>query len=121
MSSILNTNNVQGYVAPGWESVGIAFEQNLTDGLDIGATLCVYYRGKCVVDLSGGWKDENKKDQYTSDTLQLVFSASKGIMAAAIALCVEKGWLDYNRPVAQYWPEFAANNKRVFKRIYTIK
>jgi CubicO group peptidase (beta-lactamase class C family) len=34
-------------------------------------------------------------------------------MAAAIALCVERGWLDYDTPVAKYWPEFAANGKQV--------
>ncbi|CAF2639606.1 unnamed protein product [Rotaria sp. Silwood2] len=113
MSSTSNKNNVKGYVASDWVSVCSAFEQNLADGLDIGASLCVYHRGKCVVDVTGGWKDaETKKKPYTSDTLQLVFSASKGVMAAAVALCVEKGWLDYDAPVAQYWPEFATNNKQ---------
>ncbi|CAF0964068.1 unnamed protein product [Rotaria sordida] len=108
-----NNNNIHGYVAPGWNSVRSVFEQNLAEGLDIGASLCIYHRGQCVVDLYGGWKDiQRKKEPYTSDTLQLVFSVSKGIMAAAIALCVEKGWLDYDIPVAQYWPEFAANGKQ---------
>jgi CubicO group peptidase (beta-lactamase class C family) len=113
MSSMAN-NNTHAYVAPNWESIRSVFEQNLVDELDIGASLCVYYQGECVVDLSGGWKDpQTKKEPYTSDTLQLVFSASKGVMAAAIALCVERGWLDYDAPVAKYWPEFAANGKQV--------
>jgi len=114
MFSMANNNNIHGYVALGWENVHSIFEQNFTDGLDIGASLCVYHRGECVVDLYGGWKDlQMNKEPYTSDTLQLVFSTSKGIMAAAIALCVEKGWLDYDAPVAKYWPEFAANGKEV--------
>jgi CubicO group peptidase (beta-lactamase class C family) len=109
-----SNNNIHGYIAPGWENVRSTFEQNLVDGLDIGASLCVYHQGECVVDLCGGWKDaQMNKEQYTSDTLQLVFSVSKGVMAAAIALCVERGWLDYEAPVAQYWPEFAANGKQV--------
>ena len=109
-----NSNNVHGYVALGWESARAAFEQNLIEGLDIGASLCVYHEQKCVVDLYGGWKDiEKSKEPYRSDTLQLVFSTSKGIMSAAIALCVEKGWLDYNKPVAQYWPSFGTNGKQV--------
>ena len=113
-STTSNSNNVHGQVASGWENVRSAFEQNLVNGLDIGASLCVYYRGECVVDLCGGWKDlQTKKKSYTSDTLQLVFSVSKGVMAAAIALCVERGWLDYDAPAAQYWPEFAANGKQV--------
>ncbi|UJR38148.1 hypothetical protein I4U23_030826 [Adineta vaga] len=108
-----NDINIHGYVASGWENVRTVFEQNFIDGLDVGASVCVYHRGECVVDLYGGWKDiENKEQLYTSRTLQLVFSTSKGIMAAAIALCVDRGWLDYDAPVAQYWPEFAANGKQ---------
>jgi len=105
---------VYGHVAHDWKSVRSVFEQNLIDELDIGASLCIYYRGECVVDLCGGWKDtQTKKEPYTSDTLQLVFSTSKGIIATAIALCVERGWIDYDAPVAQYWPEFASNGKQV--------
>jgi len=112
MTSTFNSdNNVQGDVAAGWESVRTAFEQNLTDGSEIGTGLCVYHRGKCVVDLSGGWKDVEKTKPYTRDTLQLVFSVTKGVTAAAVALCVDRGWLDYEAPVARYWPEFAANGK----------
>ena len=109
-----NNNHVFGHVASGWESVRTVFEQNLTDGLDVGASLCVYHQGECVVNLAGGWKDvKTKKEPYTLDTLQLVFSVSKGIAAVALALCVEKGWLDYQAPVAQYWPEFGVNGKQV--------
>jgi CubicO group peptidase (beta-lactamase class C family) len=117
MLSVLNNKNnihVYGHTAHSWKSVRSVFEQNLSDELDIGASLCIYYRGECVVDLCGGWKDtKTKKEPYTPDTLQLVFSTSKGIIAAAIALCVERGWIDYDAPVAQYWPEFASNGKQV--------
>ena len=109
-----NANHVCGHVAHGWETVQRAFEQNLTDGLDIGASLCVYYRGRCVVDLAGGWKDaERRNEAYSPGTLQLVFSTSKGVIAAAIAVCVERGWLQYDVPVAHCWPEFAQNGKQV--------
>ncbi len=114
LSSMVNNNNIHGYVASGWENVCSVFEQNLIEGLDLGASLCIYHRGQCVVDLSGGWKDPERNEKpYTADTLQLVFSTSKGVMAAAIALCVERGWLDYDAPVAKYWPEFAVNGKQV--------
>ncbi|CAF3032952.1 unnamed protein product [Rotaria sp. Silwood2] len=112
MSSSSSDNNVFGYVAPGWESVRTKFEQNLIDGVDTGASLCIYHLGECVVNLAGGWKDaKTKKEPYTPDTLQLVFSTSKGIAAAAVALCVEQGLLDYEAPVAKYWPEFGVNGK----------
>lgn len=107
-------NHVDGYVDKNWESLRTTFEQNFIDQLDIGAALCIYYKGKCVVNLFGGWKDPTtKQEPYTADTLQLVYSTSKGIAAAAIALCVERGWLNYEERVAQYWPEFAANGKQV--------
>ncbi|CAF1433885.1 unnamed protein product [Adineta ricciae] len=107
-----NDVNIHGYVAPGWEIVRTVFEQNFIDGLDIGASVCVYHRGQCVIDLSGGWKDvQHREEPYTSQTLQLVFSATKGVTAAAIALCVDRGWLDYDEPVAKYWPEFGENGK----------
>jgi len=109
-----NNNNISGYVAPNWENVRIAFEQNIIDGFDLGASLSIYYRGECVVDLYGGWKDiQTKKEPYTPDTLQIVFSLGKAVIGAAIALCVERGWLDYDVPVAKYWPEFGINGKEV--------
>ena len=113
-----SNDHVRGYVAQGWERIRTAFEQNFIEQLDIGASLCIYHRGICVVDLCGGWKDtETKTEPYTPETLQLVFSTSKGIIAAAIALCVQRGWLHYDHPVARYWPEFAANGKQVSCRV----
>ncbi|CAF3102955.1 unnamed protein product [Rotaria sp. Silwood2] len=112
MSSSSSDIHVFDHVASGWESVRAKFEQNLVDGVDVGACLCVHHLGECVVNLSGGWRDgKTKKEPYTPDTLQLIFSTSKGIAAAAAALCVESGWLDYQAPVAKYWPEFAVNGK----------
>ena len=112
--STSNKNNIYGYVAPNWENVCKAFEQNFIDELDLGASLCIYFRGKCVVDLYGGWRDlQRKNEPYTSDTLQVIFSLSKGIIAAAIAVCVEKGWLEYDVPIAHYWPEFGVHGKEV--------
>jgi len=115
MSTVINNkNNICGYVAKNWEGVRSAFEQNFIDGLDIGASLSVYYRGECVVDLYGGWKDiQTKNEPYTTDTLQVIFSTSKGILSAAVALCVERGWLDYDAPITKYWPEFGTNGKEV--------
>ena len=46
-----------------------------------------------------------------ADTLQLVFSTTKGLTAIAVALCVQRGLLDYDARVTDYWPEFAANGK----------
>ncbi|MDT5014074.1 MAG: hypothetical protein QOD39_234, partial [Mycobacterium sp.] len=40
-----------------------------------------------------------------------VFSATKGVAATVIHRLVDRGRLDYDEPVASYWPEFGANGK----------
>lgn len=100
-----------GFVAPGWEAVRTAFETNLASGEEVGAGAAVYHRGRLVVDITGGWFDETHSAPYGPDTLQLVFSTTKGITAIAVAICVQRGLLAYDQPVSRYWPEFAAHGK----------
>lgn len=108
--------NITGDCSVSWELIRDLFRQNFIDHLDLGATLCIYYQGKCVVDLVGGWFDsENRNRPFTRDTLQLVYSTGKGIMATALAICVERGWLAYEERVATYWPDFEQNGKQNIK------
>lgn len=117
---------VEGYVAPGWEAVRDAFVGNFDLDLDplnamllgpgkaeTGAMVAIYHRGSKVVDLWGGYADRTSKPPtpYPADALQLVFSTTKGITAIAANLLVQRGELDLDAPVAQYWPEFAAAGK----------
>ena len=41
----------------------------------------------------------------------LVFSATKGLAAMAMAVAHSRGWLDYEERVRTYWPEFAQEGK----------
>jgi len=104
-------SNTAAFVAPGWEGVRAAFEENLASGEELGAGAAVYHRGELVVDLTGGWFDEACTQPYDADTLQLVFSTTKGITAIAVAMCVQRGLLAYDEPVSRYWPEFARHDK----------
>ena len=104
------TTNIGGSVALGWEKVRDAFVGNFA-GEEVGAAAAVYHRGRKVVDLWGGSFDVEGTRDYTEDTLQLVFSTTKGITAIAVAMCVERGLLSYDEKVSTYWPEFAANGK----------
>jgi len=105
-------SDIQGTVAPGWEPVRAAFVTNLSETEEVGAGVAVYHRGRNVVDLTGGrFEDTAGSAPYSTDTLQLVFSTTKGITAIAVAICVDRGLIDYDAPVARYWPEFAANGK----------
>ncbi len=105
------TPNIIGFVSPGWESVRDAFVHNLTETEEIGAGVAIYHRGEKVVDLVGGFFDEERTIPYDESTLQLVFSTTKGIVAIALAMCVERGWVRYDDRVATHWPEFAEHGK----------
>jgi CubicO group peptidase (beta-lactamase class C family) len=104
-------SDIGGFVAPGWEPVRAAFEHNFAAGEEVGASAAVYHRGEKVVDLWGGSFDEAGTRPYDDTTLQLVFSTTKGIVAIAVAMCVQRGLLDYDEKVATYWPEFATHGK----------
>ena len=102
---------IGGVVASGWEPVRDAFMANLDSGEETGCAVSVYHRGSKVVDLWGGSFDADRSKPYEEDTLQLVFSTTKGITAIAVAMCVERGLLSYDAPVVKYWPEFAQHGK----------
>ena len=102
---------LDGFVADGWSEVADAFAHNIDNREDIGAGVSVFHKGKCVVDIAGGYFDKEATKPYTLDTLQLVFSTTKGVVATAVAMCVERGLLSYEEPVSLFWPEFAAHGK----------
>ncbi|MEU6261413.1 serine hydrolase domain-containing protein [Streptomyces sp. NPDC047043] len=102
---------IDGEVEAGFEPVRDAFEANFSQRGDIGAAVCVYQHGRPVVDLWGGVADPETGRPWTRDTLQLVYSATKGATTTAAHLLVQRGELDLDAPVATYWPEFAANGK----------
>ena len=103
--------NILGITAEGWEFVRDIFRDNFVKQRDLGASVAVYHRGQSVVDLWGGWFDRSQTKTYDNDTLQVVFSASKGLVAVAIALCVQRGLLNYSDLVTKYWPEYGQNGK----------
>jgi CubicO group peptidase (beta-lactamase class C family) len=103
--------NVEGFVAPGFEPVYSAVVRNFDNYGEVGAAVCVYHRGRAVVELAGGCLDPHGKQPYRLSTLQPVFSVSKGIVAIAANMLADRGMLDLDAPVACYWPEFAQHGK----------
>jgi CubicO group peptidase (beta-lactamase class C family) len=102
---------VSGFVAPGFEEVGAAFERNFDERGEIGAAVAAYWRGEKVVDLWGGHRTPEGDAPWNEDTLIVFMSSTKGLAAMTLALANSRGWLDYDAPVAHYWPEFAQNGK----------
>jgi CubicO group peptidase (beta-lactamase class C family) len=77
-----------------------------------GGALAVYVDGEPVVDVWTGWSDRHGEERWTADTGAMVFSASKGVATTVLHRLVDRGLLDYDAPIAEYWPEFAVNGKK---------
>ncbi|MEV0436534.1 serine hydrolase domain-containing protein [Nocardia sp. NPDC050413] len=103
--------SVHGDVAAGFGPVADAFRRNFTSHGEIGAAVAVYAGGEPLVDLWAGHRDRARAVPWERDTIVPVFSSSKGMSAFTIATAVSRGLLDYDAPVAKYWPEFAAHGK----------
>jgi CubicO group peptidase (beta-lactamase class C family) len=102
---------VQGIVLPGYESVRDAFERNLADGSEMGAAFTALLGNEIVINCWGGLADSVSKRPWTQDTVVVIFSGTKGLVAACILLLIDRGQLNLEDPVCRYWPEFAANGK----------
>jgi CubicO group peptidase (beta-lactamase class C family) len=76
-----------------------------------GGALAVYLDGQPVVDVWTGWSDRAGQVPWTADRAPMVFSATKGLASTVIHRLVDRGLIDYDTPVAEYWPEFGANGK----------
>ncbi len=107
----MNPSPVAGSCDPAFDAVRDAFAANFADGLELGASLAIGVEGRLVVDLWGGHLDAARTRPWERDSLVCVFSCTKGVVAAAVMWCVERGLLDLDAPVAQVWPEFAAAGK----------
>lgn len=102
---------IAGFVAPGFEEVRAEFARNFARRREIGAAVAAYWKGDKVVDLWGGRRAPDSDAPWNEDTMVAVASTTKGLSAMTLALTNARGWLDYDAPVASYWPEFAQNGK----------
>jgi len=112
--------SIGGHVEPGFAGVKDAFTQNFEAGHETGAAFCLHVDGRKVVDLYGGSFDRGGDRPYDQDTLQLVFSSTKGATAACANLLVQRGELDLESPVARYWPEFAQFGKEAIPVLFLL-
>ncbi|MFX0011468.1 MAG: serine hydrolase domain-containing protein [Candidatus Hermodarchaeota archaeon] len=101
----------KGYCDERFVSAKHAFEKNFGLGLEVGASFAVSLNGELVVDLWGGFSDPAKTKSWEKDTIVNVFSTTKVIAALCIHILVDRGLIDVESPVCEYWPEFAQANK----------
>jgi len=87
------------------------FQENFEKLGELGAAVSVWQNGKPVVDLHGGFCDAGREKPWTADTVVLVWSATKGIGSACVLHALQQQNVELNRPVAEFWPDFAQSNK----------
>lgn len=101
---------IEGTIQPGFEPVRDAFA-SLWKEIEVGAGLSVFLGDELVVDLWGGHTNRSRTTPWQRDTLVNTYSISKGMVSLALACLVDEGKLDYDKPVADYWPQFGAERK----------
>jgi CubicO group peptidase (beta-lactamase class C family) len=104
---------VQGFVSSGFEAVAEAFEENFRHRGELGAAFAAVAGGELVVDLWRGTADRYTHRPFDRDTLQVVFSGSKGFVAVCMLILIDRDLLDLEASVARYWPEFGKPGIRV--------
>lgn len=103
--------DIGGEVDDGYGAIADAFRQNFDERRELGAACAVVRDGRLVVDLWGGYCDKRRARPWTRDTLVTVWSTSKGMAAAAMAVAHGQRLFDLDEPVSSYWPEFAQAGK----------
>lgn len=99
---------IGGSVAGGFEAVRDAFARQLPEVGEGGAAFAATAGGRVVVDL---WAGRAGCRPWSAPTRAVLMSATKGIVATAVALLADRSLLDVDAAVADYWPEFAARGK----------
>ncbi len=102
---------ISGGVADGFDPVRQAFEANFSDHSELGASVTVVVGGETVVDLWGGWSDLARTRPWEGDTLVNAYSVGKAVVSVLLLQLVDAGAVDLDAPVAEYWPDFAAEGK----------
>ncbi|MCY3609570.1 MAG: serine hydrolase [Acidimicrobiaceae bacterium] len=102
---------IHGTCREGFETVRDAFERNFAEGLEVGAAAAVTFEGESVVDIWAGDADPYGTP-WERDTIVNVYSTTKTMAATCMLALADRGELDFDAPVCEYWPEFAQNGKQ---------
>jgi CubicO group peptidase (beta-lactamase class C family) len=102
---------LHGFVAAGYEAVRVAFAQNFAERGEVGAAVAAWAHGEPILSLWGGHADANRQLPWTENTVVIVFSMTKGLTATCVHHLAERGGIDLDLPVAEYWPEFGVAKK----------
>ena len=96
-------DGVHGWCEARFAAVAVTLGAQMEAGVHHGAAVAVRHRGVPVADLWAG--------SFVEDTLVVSFSTTKGLVATAVHMAMERAGISYERPVADVWPEFAQAGK----------
>jgi CubicO group peptidase (beta-lactamase class C family) len=105
------TYPLYGHYDESYGAVVEAFIENFKLEDEVGAAVSIMREGKTVVDLWGGWRDSAKQQEWDEPTLVCMMSVAKGITAICFNMLIDRGLVDPNALVTDYWPEYGQNGK----------
>src|SRR5690606_9381644 len=97
---------IAGEACDRFGELAAVFADNFAHRGEVGAAVCVYHRGRRVVDLWGGYRDVTRSRPWERDTLVCMMSVTKGIVALALWMLIDRGKVELDARVVRYWPEF---------------
>jgi CubicO group peptidase (beta-lactamase class C family) len=94
-----------------FERVAFLFDENFTRLGELGAAVSVWQNGTSILELHGGFRDAEREQPWTPDTIVLFWSATKGLGSACLLHALQERAIGLERRVAEFWPEFAQAGK----------
>jgi CubicO group peptidase (beta-lactamase class C family) len=108
-------SDIAGVCDPKFSEARDILAASIDSGNDVGASFAVTIGGEMVVDIWGGYLDETASAPWQEDTLVNVYSTTKTMSFLCALVLADRGQLDFDRNVVDYWPEFAQNGKERVK------
>ena len=108
-------SNISGVCDPKFSEACDILAASIDSGNDVGASFAVTIGGEMVVDIWGGHLDETASAPWQEGTIVNVYSTTKTMSFLCALVLADRGQLDFDRNVADYWPEFAQNGKEQVK------
>lgn len=102
-------DNYRGECDPTFEPVAHVLSQIQPETTLGGAAISVYFKGQQVAELYTG--DARPDEAWDARHMALSYSTGKAVLATLAHVLVTQGLVNYDIPIAQYWSEFAQNNK----------
>ncbi len=97
--------------ATGVQRIVQVFEGQIARGLHPGGQLVVLRRGQVVLDRAAGLAHVRRRLAAAPDTPLLCFSFGKMYTALCVHQLIEQGRLEWDAPIARYWPAFGCKGK----------